>query len=779
MQRTEAGLWRDWRRTRDEAAFRDLVVPELGRAVAVARGTGCDASAADDAVQDALVALARETTDEPLTLGVRTWLLRTVRDHARSSLRSERRRRDRERTAARPDARPPAASASETTEAVEAALSALSDEEREAVRLRYALDLDYSSVATILGTSEGAARVRVHRALERLRARFGEHATTLLGALPLPLVTRGEAFVTAAVAKAAAAGAGAAAGGGASAAASSGAGGATASAAIGGATMVTAKTVTAAGVIGLAVGAATMFGVTHVGGDATDEEPARSAAAPAPADAGASSEGARDSKRSASSAGTRRGARDPFEGLEPSADEREWARAALVAERERRTKAAILPSDTGADVMRRYFESGADVGPVLASFEAARAHIRPDDAAAQRFESTGETTTPDMTSAQDARVVEFGPGRFDLARARNWMDRRAAVPSLEVRGAGMDKTTLLLTRGSEFFFGADAGHVVFRDLTLLQPNGDETAFDVRGTVSMAFERVRFSDWCTSAGHSAAIGTSGRAFLACKDCEFLGPSDGFAVSVRGPSLAVFDGCLFSDLDAVLAGWGAQIPHPSTVVLRDCRFEAAPVADSRILVQSTGRPDVRILVRGARVGIGGAKADEAQRSTMWGAKYVESIEGVAYAAATPRLTASDALRVLDFAETKGWRPVVRMTLADEPRDRPRRVVLDVATERSVEQHYVLLRDGAPPETDPDQRGSGGRGRTPTAAEAAGLLPLRTLLAACTDLDGEEIRALTFEQHSAAPGGDEWSLRIETGSRSGGRTIDARTGSPLDRR
>ncbi len=71
MNRSAAELWQRWRTEADGAAFAALVLPERPRAVALARGTGCDAGAAEDAVQDALVALARERSDAPLELGLR------------------------------------------------------------------------------------------------------------------------------------------------------------------------------------------------------------------------------------------------------------------------------------------------------------------------------------------------------------------------------------------------------------------------------------------------------------------------------------------------------------------------------------------------------------------------------------------------------------------------------------------------------------------------------------------------------------------------------------
>jgi RNA polymerase sigma factor (sigma-70 family) len=55
---------------------------------------------------------------------------------------------------------------------LDAALDELPEEQRDALRLRVVDDLDYSAVAEVLGTTPGAARVRVHRALGALRGRL-------------------------------------------------------------------------------------------------------------------------------------------------------------------------------------------------------------------------------------------------------------------------------------------------------------------------------------------------------------------------------------------------------------------------------------------------------------------------------------------------------------------------------------------------------------------------------------------------------------------------------
>jgi RNA polymerase sigma factor (sigma-70 family) len=59
---------------------------------------------------------------------------------------------------------------------IEAVLTQLPPNERDAVALRVVETLSYRDVAGRLGCSEGAARVRVHRGLERLRALLKEAA---------------------------------------------------------------------------------------------------------------------------------------------------------------------------------------------------------------------------------------------------------------------------------------------------------------------------------------------------------------------------------------------------------------------------------------------------------------------------------------------------------------------------------------------------------------------------------------------------------------------------
>jgi RNA polymerase sigma-70 factor (ECF subfamily) len=62
----------------------------------------------------------------------------------------------------------------ERREAVRRALSALSEEQREALVLARYHGLPYSEIASVLGISVGAVKTRIFRAVEALKSRFSE-----------------------------------------------------------------------------------------------------------------------------------------------------------------------------------------------------------------------------------------------------------------------------------------------------------------------------------------------------------------------------------------------------------------------------------------------------------------------------------------------------------------------------------------------------------------------------------------------------------------------------
>lgn len=183
MNDGEHALWERWRLRKDDRAFEALVAPHLRFAAAFARRLGLPEADADDVVQGSLVRLAQERGQRPARVGLRAWLGREVLQGARMSFRAAHRRSAHERAAPVPQPEPRAPL--EVHDEVERALATLPEKDRRAVELRFLHDLEYREIAHVLGTSALACRLRVHRALGRLRQRLGPSATLRVAALPL------------------------------------------------------------------------------------------------------------------------------------------------------------------------------------------------------------------------------------------------------------------------------------------------------------------------------------------------------------------------------------------------------------------------------------------------------------------------------------------------------------------------------------------------------------------------------------------------------------------
>jgi RNA polymerase sigma-70 factor (ECF subfamily) len=151
------------------------------RTACLIAGNAADAEeAAQDAFLKAHAALGRFRTGSPW----RPWLLRIVANEARNRRRAAGRRGRAEARAAH-DARAAAISGSseaavllaERDGTLRAALATLEARDREAIYLRYFLDLSEAEMAAALGCRPGTVKSRLARALERLRSRVGEEAT--------------------------------------------------------------------------------------------------------------------------------------------------------------------------------------------------------------------------------------------------------------------------------------------------------------------------------------------------------------------------------------------------------------------------------------------------------------------------------------------------------------------------------------------------------------------------------------------------------------------------
>jgi RNA polymerase sigma-70 factor (ECF subfamily) len=113
---------------------------------------------------------------DPRKGGEKTWLyaiaLNLVRDHARRRA-AEDRAVQRVAAGLDPSTRSPEERLGEH-DAVLGALAGLSDEEREAVALRYGADLSLREIARLLGTPTTTVKGRLHRALTKLREQLGD-----------------------------------------------------------------------------------------------------------------------------------------------------------------------------------------------------------------------------------------------------------------------------------------------------------------------------------------------------------------------------------------------------------------------------------------------------------------------------------------------------------------------------------------------------------------------------------------------------------------------------
>lgn len=595
MARPTELLWSNWRRRREARSFEELVKPHLPHVLDVARHQGCDAAEAEDVVQEALLLLAREQSDEPVRVGLRPWLARRVRFRARKSLRSLGRRRRHERSAGQrltrgdPDKL-------EVRDEVEAALSLLRPAERQAVVLRYLHDMDYEEIAYVLGVSVNACRLKVHKAIGKLRRSLGGHAAALVAALGLPQVCA-ESLIQGAVSAAA-----------------------------------TTKTIAAGGAIVMSTGiklagaAALGAAVTAVGMLALPQR-ADSPRARSPRNG---SHTARPSLAEATESSS-------LSDLRPTADEVAWLRRTLQAERVRRESARIRPEDSGLDILKRVVEHGADVSELIRDFERFQGHVRPAQGKTVRVQAQGDVTTVNLEEvAADAVLIEFGAGTFKLDRnARQFHYPRGDIKQLEIRGVGMDRTIIVSgDRGLLTPLGR-IEHLRIHDLTFDGGRSGDELLDIRGNVAVIFENVRFRAW-SSGGYSAPVGLSGGAYLGCRNCEWLGGYRGqkghTAVAVRGTAVASLKGCLFADVETVVQGWEGAAAK-SSVHIEGCVFENSRLADNRFLHQ--GKPEFPISVRGGEVFY--------ESREKWGAEFAAELVDVAFREHIPRCRLQDLLRV----------------------------------------------------------------------------------------------------------------------------------------
>lgn len=189
----DESLLRAYGRQGDEAAFRELSRRYGGLVYGACLRETRRTDLAEDATQAVFLALARKAGRLRVRNSLVPWLYAASKLASRNVLRTERRRPTvaLDETVPAPDLA--------TDDALFQALDSLSTPEREAVVLRFLQGLSLFEVGQAQGVSEDAARMRVQRALKRLRTEYvpvltaplslTERLTTLALPKPVPLMT--------------------------------------------------------------------------------------------------------------------------------------------------------------------------------------------------------------------------------------------------------------------------------------------------------------------------------------------------------------------------------------------------------------------------------------------------------------------------------------------------------------------------------------------------------------------------------------------------------------
>lgn len=199
--RTDAQLLGQFVRDKDDAAFTELAERHVHLVFSAAlRQLNGDSHLAEDVTQAVFGELLRKAPGLVQHPSLAGWLHLTASHIAARARRTEARRARREALAhamSDPSPTPPEDTHwLELRPVVDDVLGALSAADRELILLRFFQDRPFAEVGRLLGVPENTARMRVERALERLRVRLARRGVTSTAAL-LGSALRSHAITTA------------------------------------------------------------------------------------------------------------------------------------------------------------------------------------------------------------------------------------------------------------------------------------------------------------------------------------------------------------------------------------------------------------------------------------------------------------------------------------------------------------------------------------------------------------------------------------------------------
>jgi RNA polymerase sigma factor (sigma-70 family) len=176
----DIALLRQYTEQNSEEAFATLVARHIDRVYSVAlRHTG-NPHQAEEITQAVFVIFARKSRHLGKSVILEGWLYQTARLTAATFIRSEIRRVRREQEAYMQTGLNDNESAvwKQIAPMLDTALAGLSETDRHAVVLRFFYGKSLKEVGAVLGGSEDAAKMRLHRAMEKLQAFFLKRGVT-------------------------------------------------------------------------------------------------------------------------------------------------------------------------------------------------------------------------------------------------------------------------------------------------------------------------------------------------------------------------------------------------------------------------------------------------------------------------------------------------------------------------------------------------------------------------------------------------------------------------